>query len=366
MLATLGSTLVKELQLLRRDPRVIVRLILLPVAFITLFGAAFKGLDDKPVARPVIVWVDPQVAVGARVVAAIDASLRFRVVAAGSADEVRRQVADETYAAGLVIPRDFAPTRGGAKAELVIDTGKPRSELDALQAPLTAIVTRAVIGGWSVEVVTAVAPPGVRKPMGGATAFQITVPGNAVLFGFFIAVTCALSFSEERRSGTWRRLLSTPVSPWLLLVAKLVPYVALGTLQVALLFAIGVFGFGMQIGGSIAALVVLSVGVALSATTLGLLIAAVSSTEKQVSSLGTVAVLIMGLLGGCMLPRMLMPHTLQQIGLFVPHGWALDGYNALLVREGAGFADVARPILAVYGFAAAFLVAGLRRFRFDQ
>jgi ABC-2 type transport system permease protein len=365
MMATLVPTLIKEIQLLRRDPRVIVRLILLPVAFITLFGAAFSGSEHKPTATPVIVWVDPQVAAGPRIVAAIDASLRFHAVAAASADQVRSQVADETYAAGLVIPRDFAPTRGGTKAELVIDTGKPRAEVDALQAPLTSLVTRAVIGGWSVDVVTVVQPPGTRKPMGGASAFQITVPGNAVLFGFFIAVTCALSFSEERRSGTWRRLLATPVPPSLLLAAKLIPYVALGTLQVGLLFAIGVFGFGMQIGGSIAALAVLSVGVALCATTLGLLIAAVSSTEKQVSSLGTVAVLIMGLLGGCMLPRMLMPHTLQQIGLFVPHGWALDGYNALLVREGAGFADVAKPILAVYGFAAAFLIAGLRRFRFD-
>jgi ABC-2 type transport system permease protein len=223
-----------------------------------------------------------------------------------------------------------------------------------------------VIGGWSVDVVTQVAPPGDHKPASESSAFQITVPANAVMFGFFIAVTCALSFAEERRSGTWRRLLATPVPPWRLLAAKLIPYVALGTLQISLLFIIGVFGFGMQIGGSIPALAVLSIGVAACATSFGLLLAAVSSTEKQISSLGMVSVLIMGLLGGCMLPRQLMPHTLQQIGLFVPHGWALDGYSALVVREGTGFAEVARPILAVWGFAAAFLIAGLRRFRFDQ
>jgi ABC-2 type transport system permease protein len=74
----------------------------------------------------------------------------------------------------------------------------------------------------------------------------------------------------------------------------------------------------------------------------------------------------MGLVGGCMLPRVMMGSTMQQIGLFVPHGWALDGYHTLVVRDGTGFADVVRPIAAVYGFAAAFLIAGLRRFRFDQ
>lgn len=186
-----------------------------------------------------------------------------------------------------------------------------------------------------------------------------------MLFGFFIALTCALSFAEERRSGTWRRLLASPVPAWKLLAAKLVPYVALGTIQVGLLFAIGALGFGMQIGDSIAALAALSVGVAACATTLGLLIAALSSTEKQISSLGSILIMIMGLVGGCMFPRALMPHALQQVGLFVPHGWALEGYYALLIGHGTGFADVLRPIAAVYGFALLFAVAGLRRFRFD-
>jgi len=110
---------------------------------------------------------------------------------------------------------------------------------------------------------------------------------------------------------------------------------------------------------------VLTIGVALCATGLGLAIASVSSTEKQISSLGSVVILIMGLVGGCMLPRVLMPHVLQQIGLAVPHGWALDGYYTLLVRKGAGFADVAKQIAAIYGFAFLFIAFGVRRFRFD-
>jgi ABC-2 type transport system permease protein len=76
--------------------------------------------------------------------------------------------------------------------------------------------------------------------------------------------------------------------------------------------------------------------------------------------------MIMGLVGGCMFPRALMPHAMQQVGLFVPHGWALDGYYALLIGRGTGLADVLCPIGAVYGFALLFAVAGLRRFRFDQ
>jgi ABC-2 type transport system permease protein len=239
--------------------------------------------------------------------------------------------------------------------------------IQPLIGSIAAIATRAYVGGPPPPRVLDIVDPnqvGGQKPP-EASSFQLTVPGNAVLFGFFIALTCALGFAEERRSGTWRRLLAAPVPAWKLLVAKLVPYVALGLIQVGTLFAIGVFAFGMKIYGSVPALAVLTLGVSCCATALGLLIASFSATEKQISSLGSVLILIMGLVGGCMFPRALMPHAMQQVGLAVPHGWALDGYYALLVHQGAGFADVLPQIGAVFGFAAAFALIGLRRFRFD-
>jgi ABC-2 type transport system permease protein len=357
-------TVKKELQLLRRDPRALVRLLVLPVAFIALFGMVFRNGNHGPTGRPLATYVAPDSQLGAAVSAALSHSTAFRPVAFTTADEVRAKVADETFDAGLILPRDFDPAHGGTKAELVIDTEKAMTERGPIQGALVQLV-EAVVMGPRAETV-AIVPSRRREAVETPSTFQMTVPSNAVLFGFFIALTCALSFAEERRTGTWRRLLAAPVSRWKLLLAKLVPYVALGTLQVLLLFAIGVFAFGMQINGSVPALAVLTVGVAASATGLGLLIASVSSTEKQISSLGSVAILIMGLVSGCMLPRVLMPHALQQVGLFVPHGWALDGYQALLVRHGTGFTDVIKPIAAVYGFAAVFMFAGIRRFRFDE
>jgi len=67
-----------------------------------------------------------------------------------------------------------------------------------------------------------------------------------------------------------------------------------------------------------------------------------------------------------MVPRAIMPHLIQTIGLAVPHGWALDGFYTLLVRDGAGFLDVAPQIAAVFGFAVVFAAIGVRRFRFER
>src|SRR5690606_2681212 len=130
--------------------------------------------------------------------------------------------------------------------------------------------------------------------------FQITVPGNAVLFGFFIALTVAMAFSADRRTGTWRRLLAAPIPRWKVLGATLVPYFVIGLCQLAFLFGVGVLVFGMQIAGSVLALVALSVAVVTCAVSLGLLFAALGGSEKQLGAIGSVVLLVMGVLGGCM------------------------------------------------------------------
>src|SRR5262249_20067627 len=155
-------------------------------------------------------------------------------------------------AVALAIPPDFDPAHGHP-AILWLDPSEPPMSAGPLRGAVTGVLTRAVVGGAPPQGVAVPAPPRATRVVGPFTSsFQLAVPGNAVLFGFFIALTCALSFAEERRSGTWRRLLASPVSPWQLLAAKLVPYIALGSIQVGLLFAIGVLGFGVTIQGSIA------------------------------------------------------------------------------------------------------------------
>jgi ABC-2 type transport system permease protein len=213
--------------------------------------------------------------------------------------------------------------------------------------------------------VEAKSPPGMAHPLERITAFQVTVPGNAVLFGFFIALTTAVSFVTERRTGTWRRLLAAPVPRWKALVAALVPYFVVGLCQLAFLFG-GALVFGMQIAGSVAALVVLSLAVVLCAISLGLLFATFSSTERQIGGVGSVVLLVMGLLGGCMFPRIAMPAFMRSIGHAVPHSWALDGYYDVLVRQGTTIVDIAPSIVALLVFAAAFAGFGMWRFRFER
>ena len=306
------------------------------------------GGDDRP--RPIAVWHAPGDARWAAIAKALGELPGLQASELASADEVRGQVADERVVAGLVVSPDRA-----VPVELVIDPGAPVQVRGPIQGALTGVVMRALSPvplDRLPPMIEAKPPPGIAKPLEDVSSFQLTVPGNAVLFGFFIALTVAMAFAGERRTGTWRRLLAAPVSRWKALLATLVPYFLVGVCQLAFLFGIGVVAFGMQIAGSPAALVVLSLAVVLCSVSLGLLMASLGGTEKQLGAMGSVALLVMGMLGGCMFPRLMMPAFMQQIGLAVPHGWALDGYHAVLVRQGTTLADIAPQVAALVGFAA--------------
>ena len=237
-----------------------------------------------------------------------------------------------------------------------------------LEGALGAVVRRALfppLPGADAPVLVARTPPAIQRALRDVDAFQLSVPGNAVLFGFFLSLTVGLAFLEERRWGTWRRILAAPVPRWRMLLAKLVPYFLVGLAQYTFLFGLGAGLFGMRVGGSVLALIVLTVAVVICAVSLGLAIASLGGTEKRLGSIGSVCLLVMGLIGGALVPRAIMPPALKTAGLLVPHGWALDGFFTLLVRDGAGLADVAPQIAGVLGFAALFAGFGVWRFRFE-
>src|SRR5690606_6345391 len=122
----------------------------------------------------------------------------------------------------------------------------------------------------------------------------------------------------------------------------------------------------MQVGGSVAALVVLTCAVVACAVALGLFIASFAGTEKQVGGIGSICLLVLGLVGGAMVPRLIMPAFMQKLGLATPHAWALEGYYDVLVRSGTSLVDVLPEIGAVLGFAVVFATIGALRFRFER
>jgi ABC-type multidrug transport system permease subunit len=171
----------------------------------------------------------------------------------------------------------------------------------------------------------------------GAYRYQILVPAYTVMFSFFLVLTAGWIFVSERRQGTLRRMQLAPITRAEVLLGKLVPCFVLSVGQGILLLVAGKLVFGMRWGPDrwtlaeqMAALTPVVLSTSLAAMGLAVMIASWTRTEMQVALFGAVPVLVLAIIGGCVLPREMMPEQTQNVTLLSPHGWALDAYAELL------------------------------------
>ena len=194
---------------------------------------------------------------------------------------------------------------------------------------------------------------------------QQSVPGWTIFALFWIVQILAVNIINDRQSGAFKRVLVAPISMWKYLAAKTVPFFIINLLQAVVMFSIGVFvlpflGCPRLEITNVGALVALTVAVSVVSISFGLLMAAVSRTILFVAAFSTLVLVIMGVLGGIMVPKVIMPATMQRVSSYVPHGWALDGYLDVLVR-GFGLEQVLHDIWALLGFAVVFFVLAMWR-----
>ena len=200
------------------------------------------------------------------------------------------------------------------------------------------------------------------------TAVQQSVPAWLVFAMFFVVIPLSNTFIAERQLRTFERLRSLDVAPSWLLIGKLVPYAAVHQVQVVLMLAIGVYvvpllgGDTLTLGRSPLGLGLMASATSLAALGLALLVAVVSRTTEQATVLGGAGSILLGALGGIMVPRFIMPAAMQQLSWISPMAWGLEGFLDVLLR-GGGVRDVAPEAAALAGFGIVALIAAAWRLR---
>jgi ABC-type multidrug transport system permease subunit len=196
----------------------------------------------------------------------------------------------------------------------------------------------------------------------GAMRYQTLVPSYTVMFAFALLVVVGWLFVSERRRGTLKRLRAAPVTRTQVLLGKFLPCLILAALQGLFLLIAGKLVFGMRWGPDtwpmakqIAWLLPVVLTTAFAAMGLSLFVAALVKTEMQVAIYGSVLVMALGLVSGCLWPREQMPENAKQVSLVTPHAWALDAYKQLLVNPDPNTGLVLTSCLVLVGFGAGFL-----------
>jgi ABC-2 type transport system permease protein len=199
----------------------------------------------------------------------------------------------------------------------------------------------------------------------GAVRYQILVPSYTVTFAFFLVLTVSWLFVTERRQGTLKRLRAAPLSRSQILLGKFVPCYALSVGQGLFLLGAGKLVFGMNWGVQPLWLVAVVVTTSLAAMGLALLVASVARTELQVAIFGTLLVLGLALVSGCLLPRDLMPEEMRKFSLLTPHAWSLDAYLQLLLNPEPELSRVLQACAVLTGFGTGFVALAWWLVRLD-
>ena len=193
-------------------------------------------------------------------------------------------------------------------------------------------------------------------------AENFTLPGYLTMFVFFGAALSAEAIARERQAYTLERLLANGVRREAVVLGKFIGIALRGTLQVVVLWLVGIPLFGVAAGDAPAAVIVISVLMALASAGAGLLLASLVHDVRAARSAGIMASLILAPLGGSWWPLFTTPRWMQSLAKLTPHGWANDAFNRLILF-GAEFADVSGAMVALAGFTAVFLALASWRFR---
>lgn len=197
------------------------------------------------------------------------------------------------------------------------------------------------------------------------------VPGFTVLFVFLTAQTTARSIFDEKKIGSFRRLVAAPLSKAELLIGKILPNFIIVLLQIVVIFAFGSLGMRLMgltplpIEKAPLGTIAIALVLALCSCAFGIAIASIARTENQIAGLSTLLLWGMGLLGGSLVPLFILERFLGPFPMIVPHYWANRAFDDLLIR-GLGTASVAVDIAVLFGFSLLFFAVGLWRFDFER
>lgn len=172
------------------------------------------------------------------------------------------------------------------------------------------------------------------------TSVQQNVPAWLIFAMFFIALPLSTTWVQERSQGTFARLRSMGVARSWLLLGKLFPYYLINLLQVLLMLGVGVYlvplfgGDRLTLGHSPGGLAAIALASSFASVAWALLIANLVSTSEQATIFTGVSTLVLGALGGVMVPRFIMPITMQHLSEFSPLAWGLDGFLEIFLKGG--------------------------------
>lgn len=392
----------KDILQVLRDRKVIIFLVLMPIAFTLFFGFVLNGISD---ARLPVGWInaDGDTAITVKLAGKLDGSEVIKLVEMNvtDAEKAEHQVRNEKLSAALLVPEGFS--QGVLSGEIVPltlitlpDSAAGGTASTAVEAAINQLLSTVVIANLSAEAFEANQPfvnatarddyldEGVdmaaqawENPsfsisydsgrVEGAEAvvknkgFHQASPGMIVQFAIMSMTTCSMVLYLERKSRTLERMMTTTVRRSEIIAGHVLGMFIVVFIQEMVLAAFGQIIFGVNYLREPLGVLLMMAALALWASCLGLLVSAISKTSEQVIMITIMTMILLSAIGGAWFPLEITGKTFSMVGHFTPAAWAMDGFQNIVLR-GQGFVSTLLPAAMLTVFSLIFFMVAVWKF----
>ena len=355
------SFVIKEAKHILRDKRTMLILFGMPVVMMLLFGFAIT--NDVRNVRTVVVTsqMDYQTRAAVERLAASEYFTIVKTVNTPKDAEwmIRSQKADIS-----LTPSPSPKGEGSGYIWQIMADGADPNMAQQWTAYAQAILSQP-IGGKNYSLPSPFGEgPGVRllynPRMKSAYNFVPAIMGMLLLL--ICAMMTSVSIVKEKERGTMEVLLVSPIKPLMIIVAKVVPYLLLALVILAVILLMSATVLDVPLQGGLGWILVVSLIYILLALSLGLLISNIAQTQF-VALLVSAMVLLLPtvMLSGMLFPVESMPTILQWISAVIPPRYYIQAMRKLMIM-GVGIQDVWKEVVILVGMTAMLLTISLKKF----
>ncbi len=358
----------KELIQLFRDRYLLMFIITLPIVQLLVTGLAVQR-DIRHV--PTIVCNYDNRSASTQLLQAFKTSQYFDVSLSVSTDrEVNQAIRSGRYKVGLIIPPDYSEKllsgTDRAQVDIVIDgtnASISKTILDAAQA---------VVSHFSIEKLQELTTSGQLPPITLSTKVlynpdlktsYFLIPAIlAIIMHMMTILFTSFAIVRERETGTLEQLMVTPIRVSDLMIGKVLPYAAIGFIDMILTLAVMVGFFDISISGSFWFLCLASIIFIVTSLGVGLVISTTCQTQVQAIQLTVGLLLPSLLLTGFVFPIEPMPWFVKIISYALPLTYYLDIIRGVTVK-GIGLPELWMPTMMLIMIASVLLWISIMRFK---
>lgn len=346
----------KEFIHIKRDKPSLVIALVMPIMMLLLFGFA-ANTDVNNV--NLMVYDGSKTIESSELVNAFINSYYFKLYgSADSSEEIEKYIDMGKIKVGIVIPPDYARTlnRGEtAKVQVLVDGSDPTIARTAMSysmlignnysAEMQKIEIKKSGHRMSTNVGTNIMALVLYNPTLESSKFNVPGVMGLILQNITVILT-SFAMVREREKGTMEQLIMTPITPFELVVGKLIPYTIIGFLNMITVLILGNLIFGIVVKGSVLLFIILGTLFLICSLAIGMFISTVAKTQLQAMQASLALLLPSVLLSGFMFPREAMPKIIYLISCVLPLTYFLQILRAIIVK-GVSASYIIGPIISL-------------------